>query len=381
MESGEAAGLTFMARVAVIGNTARAIGAVCAADLTLSGHKVRFTVFPEQKDQLPAVRKAGGFMVEGEAKHLVSKKTGFARLDRICDTTREALKDAAAVLIEVDMHRLEEKFTAMIPELARGAVVHIQSHGYWPAARLTPLLRKAGREDVIVTEAPAPTHAARIDGVVVTPRGLRKGIRIATVPASRSGKALEVLKPLFPDFGAASSVLQTGLENLNLIVHPAMVLPNIGAMERAKLEGRKFGFYQEGVVPAAGVLGDALDAERKLACEAYGVEHTPMARAIEQYYGFRSDTFYEAMQNPVYKSFPPFHPDIWREWESVDLPYAIVPCVQLAEQAGIAVPLHRGFAEILGVLLGVDPWRCGPSLEDMDLQGPPEAVKKRVLGQ
>ena len=369
-----------MSKVAVIGNTARAIGAVCAADLTLSGHEVRYTVFPEQKDQLPAVRKAGGFSVEGEAKHLISKKTGFAKLAKVCDTTAEALQDAEAVLIEIDIHQLEAKFRALIPEFARGAVVHVQSHGYWPAARLTPLLRKANREDVLVTEAPAPTHAARIDGTVVTPRGLRKGIQIATVPASRSREALAALEPLFPDFTAASSVLQTGLENLNLIVHPAMVLPNIGGMERAKLAGTKFGFYQEGVVPAAGVLGDALDAERKLVCEAYGVEHTPMAKAIEQYDGFGSNTFYEAMQNPVYKSFPAFHPDIWREWEAVDLPYAIVPCVQLADQAKIAVPLHRAFAEILGVLLGVNPWKCGPSLADMDLEGSPKAVKRRVLG-
>jgi opine dehydrogenase len=268
----------------------------------------------------------------------------------------------------------------MIPEYARGAVVHVQSHGYWPAARLTPLLRRAGREDVLVTEAPAPTHAARIEGTVVTAKGLRSGIQIATVPASRSDEALAALKPLFPYFTAASSVLQTGLENLNLIVHPAMVLPNVGAMERAKLEGKKFGFYQDGVVPAAGVLGDALDAERKLVCEAYGVEHTPMAKAIEQYYGYKSNTFYEAMQNPVYKSLPPFQPDVWRTWSSDDLRYAVVPCVQLADQAGIAVPLHRAFAEILGVLLGVDPWKCRPSLADMDLEGTPEAVKKRVLG-
>jgi opine dehydrogenase len=369
-----------MSKVAVIGNTARAIGAVCASDLTLSGHEVRYTVFPEQGDQLPTVRKRGGFSVEGDAKHLIAKKTGFARLDKICDTTAEALQDAQVVLIEVDIHQLEDKFATMIPELARGTVVHVQSHGYWPAARLTPLLHKAGREDVLVTEAPAPTHAARIDGTVVTPKGLRSGIRIATVPAARSDEALAALKPLFPYFEAASSVLQTGLENLNLIVHPAMVLPNVGAMERAKLEGRTFGFYQEGVVPAAGVLGDALDAERKLVCEAYGVEHTPMAQAIEQYYGFKSNTFYEAMQNPVYKSFPAFQPDIWRAWSADDLPYAIVPCVQLADQAGIAVPLHRAFAQILGVLLGVDAWTCGPSLADMDLEGSPEAVKKRMLG-
>lgn len=369
-----------MSKVAVIGNTPRAIGAVCASDLTLAGHEVRFAVLPGQGDLIPEVRKAGGFTVEGDAKHLISKKTGFAKLDRICDTTAEALKDAEAVLIEVDMRQLEETFSKLIPELARGAVVHVQSHGYWPAARLTPLLRKAGREDVLVTEAPAPTHAARISGTVVTPKGLRQGIQVATVPASRSAEALAVLKPLFPYFTAASSVLQTGLENLNLIVHPAMVLPNIGAMERAKLDGKTFAFYQDGVVPSAGVLGDALDAERKRVCEAYGVEHTPMAKAIEQYYGYQSDTFYEAMQNPVYKSFPPFHPDIWRVWASDDLRYAVVPCVQLADQAGIAVPLHRAFAEIIGVLLGVDPWQCGPSLAQMDLEGKPEAVKSRVLG-
>ncbi len=369
-----------MSRVAVIGNTARAIGAVCAADLTLSGHDVSFTVLPGQGDQIAAVRKAGGYTVEGDAQHLISKKTGFAKLYKICDTAAEALRDAEAVLIEVDMHQLEAQFSAMIPAFARGAVVHVQSHGYWPSARLTPLLRKAGREDVLVTEAPAPTHASRVNGTVVTPKGLRKGIQIATVPASRSAEALAALKPLFPDFTVASSVLQTGLENLNLIVHPAMVLPNVGAMERAKLDGRPFGFYQEGVVPAAGVLGDALDAERKRVCEAYGVAHTPMAKAIDQYYGFKSNTFYEAMHNPVYKSFPAFQPDVWRTWAMDDLPFAIVPCVQLGEQAGVATPLHRSFAEILGVLLGVNAWQCGPSLADMDLAGTLSAVKQRVLG-
>src|SRR5688500_738288 len=106
-----------MSKVAVIGNTARAIGAVCASDLTLSGHDVRFTVFPGQDASLiPELRKAGGFTVEGETKHLVSKKTGFAKLDKICDTTAEALKDAEAVLIELDIHQLEEQFRRMAPE-------------------------------------------------------------------------------------------------------------------------------------------------------------------------------------------------------------------------------------------------------------------------
>ena len=75
-----------MSKVAVIGNTPRAIGAVCASDLTLSGHDVRFTVFPGQDASLlPELRKAGGFTVDGGAEHLISKKTGFAKLDKVCD--------------------------------------------------------------------------------------------------------------------------------------------------------------------------------------------------------------------------------------------------------------------------------------------------------
>ena len=57
-----------------------------------------------------------------------------------------------------------------------------------------------------------------------------------------------------------------------------------------------------------------------------------------------------------------------------------MPCVRLDDQAGIVTPQHRAFAEILGVLLGVDPWQCRPSLADMDLVGSPGEVKKRVLG-
>jgi hypothetical protein len=51
-----------------------------------------------------------------------------------------------------------------------------------------------------------------------------------------------------------------------------------------------------------------------------------------------------------------------------------------ANRASIAVPLHRAFAKIVGVLLGVDPWKVRPSLPDMDLDGTPVAAHKRMLG-
>lgn len=103
-----------------------------------------------------------------------------------------------------------------------------------------------------------------------------------------------------------------------------------------------------------------------------------MPAAIQQYYGMSGKTFYDAMQNDFYKSLPDFPSDIWREWEMDDVPYAIVPLVFLAEQARIDVPLHRACAEVLGVLLKIDPWNSGPTLADMDLEGTPAEVMRRV---
>lgn len=367
-------------KVAVVGNSARALGAVCAADFALSGHEVRYTVLAGQSDNVLEVRHVGGFTVVSGAEHLLAKQTGLARLDAVCDSVAEALAGAEAVFVDVDTAQLEQSFHTMIPHLAPRAVVHVQSHGYLPAARLTPLLARAGRVDVMVTEAPVPTHAARLKGTRVVPINLRSGVKIATMPAARCQEALSVLRQLIPDLSVASSVLQTGLENLNLIVHPALLLPNIGAFERAGIGGTAFGCYQEGVVPSVGMLGDAFDAERKRVCDVYGVAYTPMPKAIEQYYGYHSDSFYDAMRNPTYRAFPQFPSDIWRKWSLDDLPFAVVPCVELGEQAGVAMPLYRAFAEILGVLLDIDPWTYGPSLAEMNLDGTPESVTKRVLG-
>jgi opine dehydrogenase len=368
-----------MSRVAVIGNTHRNLGAACAADLALAGHAVRYCVYPEQAAQLQPLREQGGFIVQGDPEKLLSRRTGTAILEAICDTPEQALEGAEVVLLDVSMPALETAFAALIPFLPQGAVVHVQSHGYWPSARLTPLLRAAGRTDVLVTEAVAPTHAVTLTGGTVTSGTLRRGLEVATIPGDRVDEALARLHPLFPDLLPAPSVLQTGLECLNLMVHPAMVLLGVATMEQNDLQGQNTRFYRECNVPSAGALAEALDAERGRVCAAYGIRHRTLPAAIGHYYGTSGTGVYESILNcAAYQSFGSFPASTWRGWESVDVPYAVVPLVRLAEQAGIATPLHRALAEIFGALIGFDPWTAGPSLEAMDLAGSPRDLATRI---
>ena len=367
-----------MTTVAILGNSNRNLGAVCAGDMALAGHAVRYAPFNPAPGELEVLKVRGGFDLQGDPEGYFCGRTGVGTLEAVCRTTKEALKGAEVVLIDVPMPELESRFSAMLSDLPRGVVVHVLSHGYWPAARLTPLLRRAGREDVLVTEAVAPTHIATRDGIVV--RGTRRrGLEISTVPGRRTDEALTKLRPLFSDLSSAPSVLQTGLESLNLMVHPAMTLLGIGLLERAELNGLdKIRFYGECNVPSSGRLADELDAERGRVCSAYGVRHRVLAEALDQYYGTSGQGAYEAVQNcAAYKSLA-YSVSMWRSWQPVDVPYGIVPVVRLAEQAGIAAPLHRATAEIFGALLGFSPWSTSPTLESMALDGEPEAVIRRV---
>lgn len=366
-----------MTTVAVIGNTYRNIGAACAGDFALAGHDVRYALYAEQAAQLEAIRKKGGLVVEGHEKQLVSGKNGLAKLT-LSDDPTSILSGADVVMLDIPMPVLEERFKRLIPKLPKNCVVHVQSHGYWLSARLTPLLRAAGRDDVLVTDASVPTTGGAFADGVVTVKSRRFNIEIGTIPISRIDEALAKLRTLVPDFQAAKSGLQTGLENANLIVHPAMILLGVGQFEAAAKQGKGHRFYTDSNVPSAGRLADAMDAERGRVCLAYGVRHKTFAQHINTYYGTQGTTAYEAVTNcKAYQAIGEFPTTIWQDWEKIDVPYAIVPLVRLAEQAGIAVPVHRSLAEILGVLLGVDPWNCGPTLKDMALEGAPAEVAKR----
>lgn len=367
-----------MTRVAVIGNTPRNIGAACAADLALGGHEVRYFLFPEQADELRALRAHGGFEVQGDPATFVSRKMGKASLHAICDDARDALAGAQVVLLDAPMQQLERQFETLIASLPQRAVVLVQSYGYWVAARLMPLLRARGRDDVMLCEAAVPTHAASLSGHVLTGALLRRGVEVASLPGHRIDEALEVLRTLFPSLLAAPSVLQTSLESMNLMVHPAMVLLGVGLMERAEGQGGKVAFYRDCNVPSAGRLAEAMDRERGRICEAYGVRHRTLPAAIDHYYGTSGEGAHRAVLGcESYQAIPAGAPGTWRAWESVDVPYAIVPLVRLGEQAGVGAPLHRSLAEILGSVLGIDPWAAGPSLKAMNLVGAPEQVAAR----
>lgn len=356
--------------IAVIGNSMRNVGAPMAGDLALGGHDVRLALFADQSDLLEAIRSTGGISITAPADKTLCGHNGLGKLRVLTSDPAEAVAGADLVVLDVEPMELEDRAADVIPHLENGQVLYVNSHGYWPSLRLAPALRAADKAGVTILEGIAPNVGSRRTGAEVTSYYVRREVPFAAFPANRTADAERFLPFISPSAELLRDVIETNFENLNMLVHPAMTLLNVGYFDRAEAAGDPISFYGTGNTAHAGKLAEALDAERTPACAAYGVRYRSLLDHIHRIYGAGGDTVHEAVeQAPVYNSSGGMRATIWQTWMEGDLPLSHVPFVELAESAGVSAPLRRGFVDILDALLGTNSWKDGLNLKRLGLAG------------
>ena len=316
----------------VLGNSSLNIGVASAAELAAAGHEVRVALAG-----LPARLTIAG----GSALTLRPM------------AVEAALDGADLVVVDVPPRDLLRVLAPHLAALARVPAVHVNSHGYWPALRLGAAMRAAGLSGFCVTDAGAPSHAAGFDGAVLTPHARRTGLRVAAFPQSRLNGALPLVRALAPDAMPAEHAIATGLEGINLMIHPALALVNAGWFDRAEASDERVGFYNEGNTAAAAALATALDAERGAICHAFGGAHRPLPAMLGALYGATGADARDAVATtPFYRGLAPQDPALWRRWLAQDVPFALKPAAALAGLAGVTAPLHTGLAAVFDAILG-----------------------------
>ena len=358
-------------RIAVYGNQHMNLGHAIAADLTLAGHEVTLFDLPEHRHSIEPVEEMGGIQVSGDAKALVSGRTGFAKLHKVTTDPEEALRGVQLLFIDVPADELERRLNPVIPFIEDGAVLHFNYYGYWPSLRLAPLLKEAGKRDVKITECPSCLYYARGKEGRLDFRVMKERVSLSVFPAAKTAEAFRVIGAAYPNFEPAKNVLATNFENLNLLWHPAIALLNVAHFDREGERGEKTAyFYQTGITVHTGSLTEAQDREREPLCHAYDVPYHPLRDLNLQYVKGAGKTMTEAQRNCNFiEDSPAFPVDQWARWIAWDMPLGVVPMVLLADLAGVPMPLHRGLVDIFGALLKKDFWKTGLTPERLGLAG------------
>lgn len=327
-------------------------GVAGAAALARRGFQVY--LFNRSGERIAAIREAGGVEIEGDLGE------EFVPIARITSEITEALEDRELVICFTRANGQRTMAQLAAPHLHPGVVFLLVS-GSAGSLEVAQIFGSHGldvRKDVLLGETLTLPQSARMTGPGRVRIKLPSKVRLAAFPSLNNDRLYKRLGETI-SYRASPNVLDTGINNVNFIIHPGPMVLNYAAVERA---GGYLSLMNEGMT--AGVLRcmDALDAEKMSLSRALGLEPISI-----------DDLYVELGSGPhVYRvKGEPFglRDRIWNRYIYEDTPYGTVMLSSLGRQLGVPMPVSDGINTLLSVIEQTDFYAQGRTAETLGLSG------------
>lgn len=341
-----------------------------AADLTLKGYRVRLLEVPQLAAQtITPIQERGGIEFVNPGVEAIAP-SGFARVEVITDDPAVALKDSDIVLYIVPAFA-EKHFTDLcLPYFRPEQLVVLFCGNFGGALEFASQLRAGGRPLPTIAETEGLVYGAfKQDATTVKVGGYKQQLACAALPSGKTPEVFDRLRPFFPDFRRAGNVLETGLRNLNPIVHAPVSLANAG---RTAPDKPKWRYYWEGVTEPVGEMIMAVDRERLTVARAFDLKLPTVMEVVLSWYGNQGaagDTMAAVVStNPAYEiAWAPQTLD--HRFLTEDIPFGLVPVEALAKSCNLDTPLISAHITLASQLLGTDFRAQGRNLARLGLEG------------
>jgi opine dehydrogenase len=344
--------LVFRGVVAVLGagNIAQAL----AAHLAMTGQNVR--LYNRWEAELAPLREKGGIQLSGALE-------GFCPLSVISTNIEEVVPGARVIFIATPANAHRYMAETCAPCLEEGQVVLFHPGNFGSSLEFA---RLAGSR-ALVAESASSLYIARLaDPGAVKVLTAKTGIQVAAFPARHTTTVINRLSSVFPgDVVPLSSVLETGINNLQAVIHCPTVLFNFTRVEA----GEEWLFYR-GITEGVSNFIEAVDAERVALGQTLGVQTETLRQLLERSYSLSGLTMLETLHSVFSKGGGAKGPaDRNHRYIFEDVPYALVPWASLGRQLGVPMPLTETLIDSFCAAYGQDLWSLGRTAEGMGLAG------------
>ncbi|MBI1848116.1 MAG: NAD/NADP octopine/nopaline dehydrogenase family protein [Candidatus Rokubacteria bacterium] len=328
-----------------------------AGDLALRGHDVR--LWARRTEALEAVRRAGGITFTGEGRQ------GLARLATLTGDMGEACDGAQVIVAPVPATAQADLARRLAPVLTARQVVLLAPGTLGTYAMARDVARAGGTLPFALVETGTLPYLARRSG----PAEVKAPVSAANLPAGafpgfRSAQALATVTTLYPSIRPCLDALDAALTNAGPVLHPPLVLLNLGAIDAGR-----FDIHTAGTTPSVRRLIETVDAERLAARAGWGypaphyeqATYYDPARAAAGLYGAGARAKLQAS-------------GLWDEVLGFEHRYVaedVVLGLALLESAGRTVgadtPASSGLLQVFAALLGRRLVGSGRALEALGL--------------
>jgi opine dehydrogenase len=335
-------------------------GKAMAAHLALMGFDV--TLYNRNPDHIEAIRKRGGIELESNE----GGPRGFGRLTLVTSDMKAALERAQVVMVIVPSSAHADVARSCAAHLRDGQIVLLHPGRTCGAIEVTRVLRAAGcRADVTVAETETFLYASRSDGPAQARIfRIKDAVPLAALPSSRTGDVLEAISSAFPQYIDGVNVLQTSLNNMGAIFHPALTLLNAGRIEST---GGDFQFYMEGVTPSVARVLEVLDRERVTVAAALGIRSRNAQEWLALAYNATGETLHDAIHNQSGYAGIKAPATLQHRYIFEEVPMSLVPIAALGQRYGVAVSGIDSIIRLACIVHRTDYWRKGRTLERLGI--------------
>ena len=350
--------MTHTTRYTVIG--AGHGGKAMAAHLALLGFPT--TLYNRTPDRIAAIKELNGIDLESTE----GGPRGFAKLACVTSSMAEALDQAEMVMVVVPSSAHAEVAKACAPHLRDGQIVVLHPGRTCGAIEFAKVLcDQTCQADVTVAEAETFIYASRSDGPAQARIfRIKEAVPLAALPATRNRLVLDQIHEAYPQYIDGVNILQTGLNNMGAIFHPALAMLNAGWIESTHGD---YQFYIDGVTPSVARVLEALDRERVTVASSLGIRGRTALEWLKLAYDTTGDDLHEAVHNqPGYYGIKA-PPTLNHRYIFEDVPMSLVPIAALGERYGVSVRGMDAIIRLACIIHRTDYWRRGRTLEKLGI--------------
>lgn len=346
-------------RIAVLG--AGNAGYTFVAHLGMKGHEVRIYEPPQLEDNLSPILEKGGVEAAGALQ-------GFGKVALASTNIKEVLAGAELILVAVPAFAHELIMKECVPHLEEGQTI-VFMPGNYASLRFHTLLQEMGMINAVrIAETSSMLYACRrLDSNKVNVMAIKHQLPTAALPAKDTAEVVSFINRVFGQFVPANNVLETSMNNLNHMVHPAPAILNAGRIENTK---GNFDFYWEGITESVARVIEAIDRERLAVGTKLGVNLTSVDNILDEFYGLEKSSLYHMLSHsPVHGGwgYPTAPKTLQYRYIAEDVPYGLVPLSSIAKLVEFPTPNIDSLITLASTLNNVNYWETGLNSKKLGL--------------
>ncbi|UCE10577.1 MAG: NAD/NADP octopine/nopaline dehydrogenase family protein [Candidatus Thorarchaeota archaeon] len=348
---------SYSVRIAVLGGGHAGRG--LAGYLALHGFDV--SLYNRTLNNVRGIIERGGLDVYGVIN-------GFAPIRIVSDNMEETIRNRDILIVTVPAqahsffayrmspHLEENQLVLLMPGRTGGALEFAQIAGVCPDG-----------DYALLGEAQTFSFVSRTTGsssVLISK--IKNRVQVSAFPATRNQEYLSRLKVLPISLVRANTVLETGLNNVGAMLHPAPTILCAGLLE-SKHGG--YNHYHDAISESVGQLIERMDTERVKVGKHFSRNPMTLLDWLQDAYGAEGESLCECLRSiDAYDGVG--SPDtLQHRYVLEDVPTGLVPISRLGKLCGVDTPAIDAVINIACHLYDCDFWHTGRNLISMGLLG------------